>query len=111
MFEIRLAELRKQKKISQYALARLTNLSRGQIANYEQGIRQPDFKTLVILADFFEISLDYLLGRTDIKYEAIQTFNTVLFGGLKEELTEEEAEYLKESISTLRKYKTKVKDK
>lgn len=60
-----LAELRKSKKLSQYSLADMLGFSRGQIANYEQGQRQPDFDALKTLADFFNVSVDYLLGRTD----------------------------------------------
>ena len=65
MFGKRLALLRKNKKISQYKLAEILNLSRGQIANYEQGQRHPDFDTLQIFADYFDVSTDYLIGRID----------------------------------------------
>ncbi|MEK3955407.1 helix-turn-helix domain-containing protein [Psychrobacillus sp. FSL K6-1464] len=61
MFGKNLAKLRKVKKLSQYDLAERTGLSRGQIANYEQGTRQPDFETLLNFADFFGVSTDYLL--------------------------------------------------
>jgi len=62
-FGERLAQLRKQKGISQYKLAELLGMSRGQIANYEQGAREPDFYTLQKFTDFFEVTVDYLLGR------------------------------------------------
>lgn len=65
MFAKRLKELRQQKRLSQYQLADLLKLTRGQLANYEQKKRQPDFDTLELLADFFKVSTDYLLGRTD----------------------------------------------
>lgn len=65
MFGKRLAFLRKQKSISQYKLAELLKLTRGQIANYEQGKRQPDYETLKMFADFFSVSTDYLLGKSD----------------------------------------------
>jgi transcriptional regulator with XRE-family HTH domain len=65
MFGQNLAKLRKEKNLSQYKLAELMNLSRGQIANYEQGSREPDFETLERFADFFDVSIDYLLGRTE----------------------------------------------
>lgn len=65
MFGQNLAKLRKEKKLSQYKLAELMNFSRGQIANYEQGSREPDFETLERFADFFDVSIDYLLGRVD----------------------------------------------
>ena len=65
MFGKRLAEIRKKKELSQYELADRLGFSRGQIANYEQGKREPDYETLQKLADFFNVSTDYLLGRTD----------------------------------------------
>lgn len=65
MFGQILAKLRKEKGLSQYKLAELMNFSRGQIANYEQGSREPDFETLERFADFFGVSIDYLLGRTN----------------------------------------------
>lgn len=67
VFGRRLAALRKERDLSQYKLAELLRYSRGQIANYEQGKRKPDFETLNNLADFFGVSMDYLLGRTNIR--------------------------------------------
>jgi len=49
MFAKRLVLLRKSKKISQYKLAQLLNLTRGQIANYEQGKRQPDGENVLLI--------------------------------------------------------------
>ncbi|WP_342441740.1 helix-turn-helix transcriptional regulator [Lysinibacillus sp. FSL K6-0075] len=65
MFAQNLTKLRKERKISQYKLAELIGFSRGRIANYEQGSREPDFETLDIFADFFNVSSDWLLGRTN----------------------------------------------
>ncbi|MFE8697933.1 helix-turn-helix domain-containing protein [Cytobacillus sp. FJAT-53684] len=57
----RIASLRKKRNLSQYELADRLGFSRGKLANYEQGSRQPDYDTLIKLADFFEVSTDYLL--------------------------------------------------
>lgn len=65
LFPERLAQIRKQKGLSQYELARALDFSRGQIANYEQGTRRPDPNVLQRFADFFNVSVDYLLGRDD----------------------------------------------
>ncbi|AQS55266.1 helix-turn-helix domain-containing protein [Novibacillus thermophilus] len=65
MFGKRLSELRKKRGLSQYELADRLGFSRGQIANYEQGQREPDYNTLQKFADFFDTTTDYLLGRTD----------------------------------------------
>lgn len=57
----RIAKLRKAKGLSQYDLADRLGFSRGKLSNYEQGSRQPDYDTLKKIADFFEVSLDYLI--------------------------------------------------
>ncbi|PGZ08862.1 transcriptional regulator [Bacillus cereus] len=66
----KIAELRKNQKLSQYDLAERLGFSRGKLANYEQGQREPDYDTLKKIADYFEVSTDYLLGRDIIKIEA-----------------------------------------
>lgn len=63
MFPQILVNLRKEYKLTQYELADKLNFSRGQIANYEQGTREPDFDTLLKFADFFSVTTDFLLGR------------------------------------------------
>jgi len=65
MFSKRLADLRKKRGLSQYELAKRLGCTRGQIGNYEQGTREPDHEMLTKIADFFDVSVDYLLGRTD----------------------------------------------
>ncbi|RZI50274.1 helix-turn-helix transcriptional regulator [Aeribacillus composti] len=61
----RLKKLRESKRLSQQQLADKLNINRSTYARYELGQTQPDFETLEKLADFFEVSIDYLLGRTD----------------------------------------------
>ncbi len=61
----RLKELRKKKKISQLKLALDLNLNQNAISRYENMERQADYETLIALADYFNVSLDYLLGRTE----------------------------------------------
>ncbi|WP_240421988.1 helix-turn-helix domain-containing protein [Paenibacillus periandrae] len=112
MFGKRLAELRNKLGISQYELAARMKLSRGQIANYEQGTREPDFNTLIALADFFGVSLDNLLGREWSATEATNESAYITYlDGSKEELTEEESEYLKGSLHLLRQYDIQLKKK
>ena len=64
-FSIRLTALRKEKKLLQADVANKIGIARATYGAYEQGNRQPDFDTLERLADYFEVSTDYLLGRTD----------------------------------------------
>lgn len=62
---MRLKLLRKQKHISQLSLAMKLNTTQMSISRYETGKREPDLKTLILIADFFDVSIDYLLERTD----------------------------------------------
>lgn len=61
----RLKELRKKRKISQLKLAIDLNMNQNSISRYENLDREADYKTLIKIADYFNVSLDYLLGRTD----------------------------------------------
>lgn len=64
-FGQRIRKLREENDLSREQLAKSLNLSYWAIAKYEAGERTPDSKTLQCLADFFQVSVDYLLGRTD----------------------------------------------
>ena len=66
-FPNRLRELRKAKGLSQKALAEAVGMSDTGIQNYELKTRTPNADVIVKLADFFDVSTDYLLGRTDCK--------------------------------------------
>lgn len=65
IMQFRLKELRKAKKISQIKLAIDLNMNQNSISRYENMERQADYATLILFADYFNVSLDYLLGRTD----------------------------------------------
>ena len=62
---MRLKEIRKSRGISQVKLAMDLNTSQNTISRYETGEREPGITELVRIADYFNISVDYLLGRTD----------------------------------------------
>ncbi|MGF6906860.1 transcriptional regulator with XRE-family HTH domain [Fusobacterium sp. PH5-44] len=63
--------MRKEKKITQTELAKHINISTSTISMYEKGNRNPDLKTLKIIADYFNVDTDYLLDRssTKLKYD------------------------------------------
>lgn len=63
-----LMALRKEKNIGQKELAAYLNLSTGTISNYENGVHSPDLITLCKLADYFDVTTDYLLNRTPYRY-------------------------------------------
>ena len=62
---MRLRAIRKMRGISQLKLALDLNTSQNTISRYETGEREPGIKELIALADYFNVSVDYLLERTD----------------------------------------------
>ena len=62
---MRLKELREKRKISQIKLAMELNMNQNSISRYETGAHEADYKTLIALADYFNVSVDYLLERTN----------------------------------------------
>lgn len=66
-FSERLKSLRSEKGWSQQRLADELNLSKSSINMYERGEREPGFETMEAIADTFNVDMDYLYGRTDIK--------------------------------------------
>lgn len=63
MFTERLVNLRNEKKLTQTEVSERIGVSRATLAHYEQGRSQPDFETLIKIADFFKVTTDHLLGR------------------------------------------------
>lgn len=61
----RLKDLRNQKKITQQRLALELNISQNTLSRYETEAHEADYKTLIVIANYFDVSIDYLLGRTD----------------------------------------------
>ena len=64
-FPERLKQIRLSKQVSQNKIATEIGISGTQYQNYEYGKKEPTLKNLIALADFFDVSLDYLSGRTD----------------------------------------------
>ena len=64
-FALRLKEIRKSKGISQLKMAMDLNTNQNTISRYETGEREPGINELIKIADYFNVSIDYLVGRTD----------------------------------------------
>ena len=62
---MRLKELRKSRGISQLKLAMDLNMNQNSISRYESGVREADYATLIKFADYFNVSIDYMLERTN----------------------------------------------
>lgn len=62
---LKLKELREKKGLLQKDVANYLKIARNTYSQYEIGAREPDIITLISLADFFDVSVDYLIGRVD----------------------------------------------
>jgi len=73
----RLKSLRKEKNMSQQKLAKQIGTNQQNIHRYEHGFYEPDITTLKLLANFFNTSIDYLVGNTEIwhKIEPVESFD------------------------------------
>lgn len=67
MFAKRLKELRSEKGVVQKDVANFLNITTSAYGFYEQGKRVPDTDIMIKLSDYFNVSLDYLLGKEDVK--------------------------------------------
>ena len=64
-FPERLKELRAEKNLGQEALAQVLGLSHGIISLWENGLREPKMSNLILLAKYFGVTIDYLVGLED----------------------------------------------
>lgn len=64
-FHLRIRELRTSRKLSQQELADQLGISKSSVNMYERGEREPGLDTLEAIADFFNVDMDYLTGKTD----------------------------------------------
>ena len=62
-FRERLQYLRERRRISRKVLSELCGLYSDAVRRYERGEAEPDMKSLIAIAEFFEVSIDYLVGR------------------------------------------------
>jgi len=67
MLSDRLASLRFSKNLTHQEIADVLGITRQAYSNYEAGKREPDYNTLVKLANYFNVTTDYLLGKSDVK--------------------------------------------
>lgn len=90
MLNKRLVSLRKKKKWTQKDIAGKLNISRSAYAGYEIGRRVPEYSTLENMANLFEVSIDYLVGRTEepkghVDISVIKSATLDLYRNLSEE--------------------------
>lgn len=64
-FSERMRELRLARGMSQDAVGKIIGVKRYSVYSYEKGLNYPEVRGLIALADYFGVSIDYLVGRTD----------------------------------------------
>lgn len=99
MLKVRLSQLRKEVNLTQEELSKKLKITRSALSLYELGKRDPDTETLNLLADFFHVSVDYLLGRTDIRdlsESKVETraYHNLDVSGLPEEAIKQVEDYI-----------------
>jgi transcriptional regulator with XRE-family HTH domain len=121
---IKLKELRQQRGIRQGELAKLLMVKQGTVSKWENLEREPDFETLNTIANYFGVSIDYLMGREDetLPNDELLTFKIAKLvttkGTGKEqrfildflELPPEEKEALETVLSVIKKSPSKDED-
>ena len=72
-FSDRLKELREEKGLTQKEFATLLNINRATVAGYESQGKEPNFDRLKEFATFFDVSVDYLVGFSDVRDKVVET--------------------------------------
>lgn len=103
---VRITKLRKDSRLTQQELADKLGITRAALSHYEKDRREPDSDTLVKISDFFDVTTDYILGKTDGNAKS-KTVNSAYHE--YEKLTEEEKDYLDMQLEIYRKMKDKNK--
>lgn len=112
MFCEKLKMARKDQKITQVQLAKTLNVSQGTIANWENGLREPDLSTVQKIAEILNVSVDYLLDAVDSSKRPSQKVTDedikfALFHG-EEGISDEAYEEVKQFAAFIKqKYKNK----
>lgn len=107
-FGARLKKARNNKQLTQHQVAKILGLNFTTISKYENDKSQPDNDILQRLAHLYEVSIDWLLtGDFAASAEVRGSGSKVVFDGQMEELTDEEARYLKDSLEMFRLLKEK----
>ena len=109
MFGERIKELRKNKGLSQEELGEYFSISGPAVSKWESGLSEPDNLTLIKLSNFFGVSTDYLLGKSDLIAEKeMEVLKQLLIrnGFMKsnEDLTQEQMEKLLKFVSTNKEF-------
>ena len=95
MFGKILKKLREEKYLKQKDIAKVLGVTDRAVGHYESGARRASQEILEMLADYFYVSVDYLLGRTEVKnYENIKNYPNLNVDGLPDDAIDEIKKYI-----------------
>lgn len=100
---MRLREIRKAKGLTMKDVAKILNVSESAVSQYENGKRELDYASMSKLADYFDVSIDYLLEREEklIVPENIKNVHMAFYGGL-DGLTQEDLDAVSNFVEFLK---------
>jgi len=103
----RIKTLRKEHNLNQKEFAKILNIQNTTLSQYENGINTPSDEMKIMIADYFDVSIDYLLGRSNTrkKDELKIALNSISTDGLDED----DLEIVKSMIQNLRKKNNSTK--
>lgn len=106
----RIADLRKHRGLSQYQLAKLLNIATSTLGMYETGKRKPNVEMLEQIAEFFNVSTDYLLGRDPKEDdEKPLTRNQKLIAySIDPDISDEERQAIIEMVQAAKKFRRRI---
>lgn len=87
--------LLKENNISAYRVGKDTGISQNTLSYWKKGTGQPKLDKLQIIADYFNVSLEWLMGTSDIKEKTIINKDNIVYIEKKEDFTDEEREMIK----------------
>ena len=93
-FSERLKYLRMQSSLSQQDLANKLNMTKQTISQYERGVREPDYDNLLALCDVFNVSSDYLLGKSDVTIRLLNSSELEKLNATQRTLRPDESQLL-----------------
>ena len=100
----RIADLRNKANLSQSAFGKLFNAAQNTVSSWELGRREPPQDVLVQMADYFHVSIDYILGHEEQKKEKPAIRNDDGLGPLREAVFNQMRELSREDLETIQAY-------
>lgn len=102
MISSRLKLLRKESKKSQSDIASMLNVADSTYASWEQGTREPNISTLNKLSEIYNVTVDFLTGKSDYKNDSERNLRNLYVHGTFTDLTDEQKEEISKFIDYIK---------